>query len=143
MAITERSKRTREYKREVNRSKKMKEEKIEKKILKAFDKLNNKNCYAFLDDEDSSTRQNLLDFCTLLEKGLEKKFGKAKKYSKTDVFEYLTSIFSRTTERQAKTLEALNRFLKKNEGEGFKFKGLFKGKSWEDACDEGTYVEYY
>ena len=107
--LSEREKLFKEQKRDTKRAKKMKEDKIYKKIEESFNRLNNKNCYAFLGDEDNNSHHNLLDFLMLLEKACEKKFGKAKKYSKEEVLEILVPIFPEPTKPQRKTLNVINK----------------------------------
>ena len=132
----------REAKREKRSAKKMSFDKIESKISKAFKKLNNKSCYDFLDDEKSSTRQNLEDFLSLIEKWLEKRLGKYKVYSKKDVLDCLMEIFPEPTDTQFKTLKVLNKHVKKN-ADAYKhvysITGLFPGKDPEAAYNARAY----
>lgn len=140
MGITNNDKAIREINREEERTKKMKNEKIIKKIKKAFKKLNNKNCYGFLTDKENTTYQNFQDFLSLLEKLCEKRYGKRKKaYSKIKVYDLLREIFIEPSKRQIKTLTKLNRVLKKTDDMdilGFKIKGLFKGKTFDSALEK-------
>lgn len=146
MGITNSDKMMREIDRDEKRTKRMKNEKIVKKIKKAFKKLNNKNCYGFLTDKDNTTYQNFQDFLSLLEKLCEKRYGKQKKpYGKVKVYELLREIFVNPTKRQIKTMTKLNKTLKSTEDMdilGFKIKGLFKGKSFDKALEKNeTEVE--
>ena len=139
MAISKADKALKEEKREIQRHKKMSENKIDKKILSAFNKLNNKNCYAFFGDEDNSTHQNLMDFLNLLEKKCENRYGKAKKYKASDVLPMLEEIFREPTDRQIKTLNAINRYLRKEDDVDlgfYKITKLFKGKDYLEALEE-------
>ena len=139
MGITKKDKALKEERREIQRHKKMSEQKLEKKILAAFSKLNNKNCYAFFDDDENSTHQNLMDFLNLLEKKCENRYGKAKKYKAADVLPVLEEIFREPTERQIKTLNAINRYIKKKDDVDlgfYKITKLFKGKDYMDALEE-------
>ena len=139
MAITKADKALKEEKREIQRHKKMSEPKLDKKILAAFNKLNNKNCYAFFGDEDNSTHQNLMDFLNLLEKKCEYRYGKSKKYKASDVIPLLEELFREPTDRQVKTLNAINRYLKKEDDVDlgfYKIVNLFKGKDYLEALED-------
>ena len=88
MAVTKKEKITREFWREEKQNKKFKNlNKLDEQILESFRKLNNKSCYDFLDDTESKSFQNMLDFMTLMEKRCEREYGRKKKYSKEDVVE--------------------------------------------------------
>ena len=140
MSISNTDKMLREVDRDDNRTKKMKNQKIIKKIKKAFKKLNNKNCYGYLTDKDNTTYQNFQDFLSLLEKLCEKRYDKQKKpYSKIKVYYLLREIFINPSKRQIKTLTKLNKVLKKTDDMdilGFKIKGLFKGKTFDKALEK-------
>ena len=127
-----------EVRREIARTEKMKESKLDKKILKAFTKINNKNCYAFFKDPTNKSHHNLLHLLTLIEKRCEVRYGKAKKYKKKEVYSVLHELFYEATERQIKTLNAINRYMRKAKDSSlglFKFKNIFKGKDWEKLED--------
>jgi hypothetical protein len=128
-----------EERREVLRHKKMSEEKLDKKLIKAFERLNNKNCYAFLDDKSNMSHHNLMDFLNLLEKRCEARFGKAKSYKAHDVIWVLSELWGDPTERQIKTFNVINRYLKKEDDPemlSFKIRKLFKGKEFDKAMEE-------
>lgn len=136
--MTKKEKRAKEFNRDSNRLKKMSLKKITKLIIKCFKKLNNKKCYKFFKDEDSKSYHNLLDFLSLLEKKCEKIYGERSKYSKSKVADVLQDIFSVPTERECKTLNKINKFLKKTTDEqmvSFKFDCLFKGKRFENYLE--------
>lgn len=138
MALSKADKALKEEKREIQRHKKMSVQKMDKKIISAFSKLNNKNCYAFFSDEDNSTHHNLMDFLNLLEKRCESQYGKAKKYSAKEVLVMLSEIWPEPTDRQIKTLNAINRYLKKEDDVDlgfYKIQKLFKGKDYLDALE--------
>lgn len=133
-----------EQKRDVKRAKKMKDNKIYKKIEESFSKLNNKNCYAFLGDETNNSHHNLLDFLMYLEKACEKRYGKASKYTKDQVLEVLAPIFPSPTKAQHKTLNVINKHLKENKAMykvDNKVTRLFPGKDYVEAYDD-FYNEY-
>lgn len=144
MAVSKQKQDSLELEREIERTKKMKEKKLDKKILKAFKKINNKNCYAFFKDSTNKSHHNLLQFLTLLEKRCENRYGKAKKYKKTLVYNVLHELIPNATKRQVKTLNAINRYMRKDENPSlgsFKFKNIFKGKDWsklENVTDESV-----
>jgi phage-related tail protein len=128
------------------RYKPMKAKKIYNKLREAFNKLNNKVCYAYIDDKENKTYQNALDFFTLLEKALENEYGKKKKYKKSEVYDLLQRAFYDLTERGCKTMKALHKALKKNKSgcfEGFKFKGLMKGGEFEAEYNSSDDVDDY
>jgi hypothetical protein len=138
MAISQKDKALKEEKREIQRHKKMSESKLDKKLMQAFNKLNNKNCYAFFADEENATHQNLMDFLNLLEKRCEARYGKSKKYKAKEVLEVLEELWSDPTDRQVKTLNAINRYLKKEEDVDlgfYKITKLFKGKDYLEALE--------
>lgn len=132
--LSERKKNELEMDRDFKRSKPMKEKKIDKKLLAAFAKLNNRNCYAYFTDEDSMSYHNLMEFLMLTEKALENRFGKSKGYRKSEVYEVLSSIIQAPTERQIKTLTAINKVMKKYPAlfDDVKFDGIFKGE-WDNS----------
>jgi hypothetical protein len=132
--MTKKEKRAKEFNRDSTRLKKMSLKKITKLLIKCFKKLNNKKCYKFFKNDDSKSYHNLLDFLSLLEKKCEKIYGERSKYSKAKVAEVLQDIFSSPTKIECKTLNKINKFLKKTTDEqivGFKFDCLFKGKRFE------------
>jgi hypothetical protein len=134
--LSQKEKLFKETKRDVKRAKKMKDDKIYKKIEESFSKLNNKNCYAFLGDEENNSHHNLLDFLMYLEKACQKKFGKSKKYSKEQVMEILAPIFPEPTKAQHKTLNVINKHLKENKATykvDNKITRLYPGKDYVDA----------
>lgn len=133
--ITKMERRAQEFERDTTRIKDMSKRKITKKLIKTFKKLNNKKCYKFFKDDDSKSYHNLLDFLSLLEKKCEKIYGEDSSYSKIQVSDILQDIFSNPTERECRTLNKINKFLKKTNDEkmiSFKFKALFKGKTFEN-----------
>jgi hypothetical protein len=139
MALTKKEIALKEEKRAIQRMKKMSETKLDKKLLAAFDKLNNKNCYAYFGEEESSSFQNIMDFLNFLEKKCEGRFGKAKKYKASQVLPLLDEVFIDPTDRQVKTLNAINRYLKKerdNDSGFYKITKLFKGKDYLEALEE-------
>lgn len=74
-----------------------------------------------------------------LEKGCEKKFGKAKKYTKDEVLQVLAPIFPYPTKTQRKTLNIINKHLKKNKAEykiDNKVTKLFPGDDYQEALDD-------
>jgi hypothetical protein len=131
--LSERKKEKLELDRDFKRSKKMKDKKIDKKLLEAFSKLNNRNYYAYFTDEDSMSYHNLMEFLILVEKALESHYGKASSYKKSQVYDTLHQIITDPTERQVKTLNAINKVMKKNAAlfDDIKFNGLCKG-TWGD-----------
>jgi hypothetical protein len=138
-----------ETKRDVKRAKKMKDDKIYKNIEETFSKLNNKNCYAFLGDEENNSHQNLLDFLMYLEKACQKRYGKAKKYSKEQVLQILAPIYPQPTKAQRKTFNVINKHLKENKSTykvDNKVTRLFPGKDYSEAYSlymEGEYDDEY
>lgn len=123
----------REDQRQNDSLKKTKSKKVQKKIIDCFRKLNNRSCYKFLGDEESSTHQNLLDFCNLLAKECANRYGKQKSYSKTDVGMIIYDLFPEPTDIQMETLDKLNKFIRKKkdiELEMYPIKGLFPEKTY-------------
>lgn len=142
MAVTEKQKALMEEERETLKTKEVKESKLDKKLKKALKKLNSKDVYAFFGDEDNKTHHNLLTFLTLIEKRCKKRYGKTKKskpYSKKKVFWVLRELWDEPTERQVKTLNAINRHIQKKDEKAkyaeFRIKGLFKGKDYKKALE--------
>ena len=134
--ITKEERRMQSYARDQTRSKKLSSKKLNKKVINSFKKLNNKKCYKFFDDKTSKTYHNLLDFLSLIEKKCEDLYGDNSKYSKKEVGEALQEIFTTPTEKECKTLNKINKFLKKTNDKKmveFKFERLFKGKKYEDV----------
>ena len=134
--ITRKEKCIKEVNREEDRVKKIGSKKLTKKILRIFKKLNNKKCYKFLEDDDSKSYHNLLDFLSLLEKKCEKVYGDKANYSKNKVADILQEIFSTATMKECKTLRKINKVVKKSKDEkirAFKFKALFPGKRFESV----------
>ena len=146
MAVTKKEKITREFWREEKQNKKCKNlNKLDEQILESFRKLNNKSCYDFLDDTESKSFQNMLDFMTLMEKRCEREYGKKKKYSKEDVEYILCVLFPNPTETQAKTIRKMNKVFKKNKKQldefyEFKFTALLSGKNIP-TYDENPYAD--
>jgi hypothetical protein len=137
--LSEKDKLLKEQTRDTKRAKKMKESKINKKIVETFNKLNNKNCYAFLGDEDNNSHHNLLEFLMYLEKACQARYGKAKKYSKDQVLEIIAPIWDNPTKPQRKTLNVINKHLKENKAlykVDNKVTKLFPGKDYKEALDE-------
>ena len=147
MGVTNKERFMYESRRDHDKTKKFKNvDKLDDRILAAFDKLNNKKCYDFLDDEKSRTFQNLLDFLTLLEKKCERRYGHRYKYSKSEVEDILIQLFHGPTDTQAKTIRKINKKFKKNkynleELYGFKFEALLTGKNIP-TWDENRYADY-
>lgn len=142
MAVSEKQKAMLEEERDVLKTKEVKEGKLDKKLKKVFKKLNSKDVYAFFGDEDNKTHHNLLTFLTLIEKRCKKRYGKVKKgkpYSKKKVFWVLRELWDEPTDRQVKTLNAINRHIQKKDEKAkyaeFKIKGLFKGKDYSKALE--------
>jgi hypothetical protein len=131
-----------EYQREKKAKKKFKnEDKLDEQINREFQKLNNRNCYDNFDDVTNKSFYNLLSFLTLLEKKCEKTYGKQKKYKKGNVETVLKCLFPEPTKAQKKTIEKINKFLKKNkdsipELEHFKFNGIMKSKEFTTCYDD-------
>lgn len=115
--------------REKIQTTKMKTKKINKKMREAFLKLNRKDCYNFFDDPDSKSYQNALDFFTLVEKKCEELYGKKKKYKKSEIQDMLENVFCDISQRGARTMQVLNKLLKKTKDRellAFPFKGIMK-----------------
>jgi hypothetical protein len=130
------------YLKDKSANKKFKnEEKLDDKLYEVFNKLNNKKCYNHFDDVKNRSFQNLLLFLTLLEKKCDKFYGKKKRYSKDEVESVIISLFPEPTDPQRKTIEKINKVLKKKREEipeldEFKFKGIIDGKKFVTYNDE-------
>ena len=120
----------------------MKSNKLSKKLLDCFRKLNNRNSLKFLDDCDSGTHQNLLDLCSLLRKACEKEYGLKSNYSKKKVGKIIYSLFPNPTDNQISMLDKLNKYFKKTDDINvhmYDLEGLFPGKSYDRYLAEMDY----
>jgi hypothetical protein len=80
-----------------------------------------------------------MDFLNYLEKKCEYRYGKAKKYKASDVLPLLEEQWPEPTDRQVKTLNAINRYLKKEDDVDlgfYKIAKLFKGKDYLEALEK-------
>jgi hypothetical protein len=142
MALTKAELAEYNYLKDKSANKKFKnEEKLDDKLYEVFNKLNNSKCYAHFDDTENRSFQNLLIFLTLLQKKCEKFYGKEKKYSKDQVESVLINLFPEPTKAQRKTIEKINKTIKKNkkdipEFEEFKFSGIIEGKKFQTYADD-------
>lgn len=113
--------------------KKYSEKKLKKKLDKVFKKLNRVNTYKFYEDEDNNTYYNFLYFLTYLEKLCRLENGK--KFTVRDIETTISVFFEgNMTYRAAKTLDHINKKLKKSEDKkinNFPFsKGILESDSF-------------
>lgn len=144
MAVTKNQRIEYEMMREHERAKKMKPKKLDKKIKEAFSRINNKVCYDFFEDEDNKTYHNALNFLSLIEKKCEEVYGLKSKYKKSQVQQVMESLFPYPTEREIKTIEAVDKALKKCKTVAyseFRFNGLMKGKHFVPTERKETEVD--
>lgn len=145
VAITKAEKLEYEYQRDRSSKKKFKnEEKLDKRLYDSFQKINSKACYDHFSDVTNKTFHNLLSFLTLLERKCEKFHGNKKKYSKMEVEEVMINLFPSPTDAQRKTVEKINKFIKKNkdeidELEELKFNAIIRGKKFTTYNDENDW----
>ena len=131
MAITKKERYRYQMKRDRMEEKDWKEEKIDKKLREAFQRLNRRDFYEFYTDPDTRSYENFLNFLTILTKKLENFYGKKKKYKKDEVQELLETFFQGISERGCKTMKAMDKALKKTDDPdlcSFPFNGLMKSK---------------
>jgi hypothetical protein len=120
--------------------KKLKSKKLNKQFFKAFEKLNNERLYPYYTDTASITFQNMLNFFTYVDLKLKDYYGRKPKYNKSAVHYLMEFMFPEPTEAQVKTIEKLNKAMKKLKDseyiENLHFKALLDGKyffvNWEE-----------
>lgn len=117
------------------RKKRYSEKKVKKKLDKAFRKLNRSTVYKFFEDEDNNTYYNLLKWLVFLEHLCKIQIGK--KYKPKDVEDTLVVFFEgNMTYRAAKTLDAINKRLKKTKDKRIQSFGFSSGILASDSFTE-------
>lgn len=114
------------FKLKKKRTKEYPEKKVKKKLDKVFKKINRATVYKFFEDEDNYTYYNLLEWLMYLDKLCKIQVGK--KYKLKDIEDtIMVSFEGNMTYRAAKTLDYINKRLKKTKDEKIRSYGFGKG----------------
>lgn len=126
------------FKLDERKAKKYKDKKLRKKFLEVFQKVNRENVYSFFDDHDNMTYYNILFWLCYLDKLCKATYGK--KYDEYDVERMILNVFNfDLTYRAAKTLDKLNKFIKKTKDKkikSFPISELLDGKTFTEYVRE-------
>ena len=126
------------FKLNERRSKKYKDKKLRKKLLEVFQKVNRENVYKFFDDHDNMTYYNILFWLCYLDKLCKSTCGKG--YDTYSVERVILNTFNfDLTYRAAKTLDKLDKFIRKTKDKkikSFPISGLLDGDTFTDYVRE-------
>lgn len=126
------------FKLNERRSKKYKDKKLRKKLLEVFQKVNRENVYKFFDDHDNMTYYNILFWLCYLDKLCKSTCGKD--YDTYSVERVILNTFNfDLTYRAAKTLDKLDKFIRKTKDKkikSFPISGLLDGNTFTEYVRE-------